>query len=550
MIHEKNSAVSFRVKIPVIVICVALILALAPSVPHTDGAASATGFTADNPPAADTADTAAESARARVTEEAGDIFGAPSDGDASGGDASALATGLGPPAVDAVISDLPYSDSQTIDGNTHKVTISAIGVNETLAYRGYVYKINLTKGASYSISMIFSPAESFYCLRAFVDGDSNMIEDVDMTSDVFTASKSGTFYMLITDMGVTEGGRYTLRIEKASSITGKVMNSKGKALPGVTVAYYNAKKSRNIGDLMGATWTDYQGRYSIAVKPGSYKILFLPDGSAYNRPRYTAEYYRNGHSIRKARVINVAIGKTRSGVNARLAAYRAPRADRKIASLPFKQSSSVNAASREVQVASDGFLYRAKVYSVRLREGRGYEFALKGGRGSSNPMIWMVDSKGYFVGGFSAESGDKKTATGAMTPNKTGNYRVFVLDPNALSSFRYTLNISDAFTPGRITGQVVNRGGHALANCDVAVYKKRGKRWVSYLWDSTGINGKYSVDGLAPGEYKVKFSFTDDEGSYTKYYKKGSPGGAKKRSGGTVIKIRAGGSTGGIDMRY
>jgi ABC-type proline/glycine betaine transport system substrate-binding protein len=82
------------------------------------------------------------------------------------------------------------------------------------------------------------------------------------------------------------------------------------------------------------------------------------------------------------------------------------------------------------------------------------------------------------------------------------------------------------------------------------VYKKRGKRWVSYLWATTGINGKYSVEGLAPGEYKVKFSFAGDENGPVKYYKKGSSGGAKKRSGGTAVKVRSGGTTNGINIRY
>jgi hypothetical protein len=547
MIYKKNSDRRPGARTPVVVVCVALIFALAPSIPPDgarDGTPIAAGLTQDARAAADATDAAGTPARERVTEKAGALFGA------SGSGVSAFAAGLGPPFVDAVVPGLPYSDSRTIDENTHKITISAIGVNEAAAYRGYVYKIYLTKGATYSISMIFSPAESFYCTRAFLDGDSNILEDLDMTSEVFTASRSGNFYMLVTDMGATEGGRYTLRVEKASRITGKVTDSKGKALQGVTVAYYNAKKSRNIGDLIGSAWTDSRGRYSIAVKPGGYKLLFLPEGSGYNRPKYTAEYYNNGHSIRNAKVVSVAVGKTRSGVNARLSAYKVPKADKKIASLPFKQSSGVGAKSREVQIAVDGSLYRAKVYSVRLHEGRGYEFALKGGKGSSNPMMWVVDSKGYFVGGFSAESGDKRTATGAMTPNETGNYRVFVLDPNALSSFRYTLNVSGAFTPGRITGQVVNKGGHALPNCEVAVYKKRGKRWVSYLWATTGSNGKYSVEGLAPGEYKVKFSFADDEAGPVKYYKKGASGGVKNRASGTTVSVRAGGTTKGINMRY
>jgi hypothetical protein len=586
MIHEKSNLKSLCVRTPLaVLLCVALILALAPSVPGTDGAAFATGFAQDEQQAAASAaspvtagstqdeQAAANAASAASPATAGmptlgraaggaiDIFRALKASDASessdasepsetsGGDADALATSLGPPLVDAVVSGLPYSDSRTIDDSTHVVTMSAIGTDEMISYRGYVYKINLTKGATYSISMIFDPSETFNCIPVFLDGDSNMSIELLMAGEVFTADTSGTFYLLVTDLGLSKGGRYTLQIEKASRITGKVTDGKGKALSDVTVVYYSEKKSRNNADFMGATWTDPRGRYSIAIKPGRYKILFLPDGSDYNRPRYAAEYYSNKHSVRRAKVVSVGLGKTRSGVNARLAAYSAPKADRKIASLPFKQSSSVGTGSREIHIATDGFLYRAKVYSVRMQEGRSYEFALKGGKGATDPMIWVIDSKGYYAGAFVADTDDKRTAMGSLTPDKTDNYRVIVFDPKALSSFKYTLNISSDFTPGSIAGKVVNRGGHALPYFEALVYKKRGKRWVSYMWAITGTDGKYSVGGLAPGEYKVKFALVEDEGYSAKYYKKGSPGGSKTRSGGSAVSVSEGGTTDGIDIR-
>jgi hypothetical protein len=435
------------------------------------------------------------------------------------------------------------------------MAISAEGTEETVEFRGYIYKLNLTKGLTYSLSMIFDPSDSFACAYVFIDGNSNMLLDdsfyaYDMSDNLYITATSDVYYMLVTDMGLTAGGRYAMQLELASLIKGKVTDSKGKALKNVRTLYYAAKKSRKPGDNIGETVTDSRGRYTIAVRPGSYKLFFSVAAGAYSPPKYRAEYYSNRYSIQTARTVRAVAGKVKSGVNVKLSPYRAPASDRKIASLPFSQSSRVTEKSQEVQIG--GNVYKARVYTVRLYKGRTYEFILKGGKTSYGPILWVTDSSGYEAGGFVSESGDKKTAAGSLTVNKTDDYRIMATDTERPSVMNFSLKISEAFAPGRITGKVTNKAGHPLGYFEVMVFKKYGKRWISYTSAVTGFDGGYSVNGLKAGTYKVRFSDSlgGGESGRVKYYRKSSPNGAKTRPKGTAVKVYAGGVRSGVDVQY
>ncbi|MDR1042518.1 MAG: hypothetical protein LBL54_01270, partial [Clostridiales Family XIII bacterium] len=81
MVNEKKSDRRLFVRTPLVVLlCVALIFALAPSIPHAGGAASAVGLTQDEWAAAEAtnpnpkADEPTTSARTRVTEKATGLF--------------------------------------------------------------------------------------------------------------------------------------------------------------------------------------------------------------------------------------------------------------------------------------------------------------------------------------------------------------------------------------------------------------------------------------------------------------------------------------------
>jgi hypothetical protein len=543
------------------VTAVSLVLAFMPQT------ASAAGYAVESEKAAGNGTGVAQSDAGQVRAESPGVAELPKNAPSNGRDAvdsirkmlresdsEPLATGLGAPPVDAEVTGFPFKDERTIDDQTHKIVISGEGTNETLELRGYVYKLNLRKGEAYSLNMIFNPAESFACMAVFLDGNSNMVDDDSLYAfdDLFVASKSGVVYMLVTDLGVTTGGKYTMQIERASLITGKVTDSRGKALKNAMVIYYAAKKARNPQDYIGYVETDARGRYTIGVKPGSYKLFFSVDATAYSPPKYRSEYYNNKHSIGKARAIKVAAGRTKSGANVSLSPYRAPKADKKIASLPFKQSSRVTAKSREVEI-SGTLPFRAKVYSVRLSEGRTYELLLKGGKGAYNPFAWVVDSKGYDAGGTVAWSSDKNTAASSMKVGKTDDYRIVVADAEGPGSMRFSLEISEAFTPGTIMGKVTNKAGHPLGYFEVSVLKKYGKRWISYTGGVTGFDGRYRVGGLKAGTYKVMFSDSISEGEpdgRIKYYREDHPNGTKTSSKGTPVEVGAGGVVSAIDICY
>jgi hypothetical protein len=530
----------------VAVVAVSLVLAF---IPQT---ASAAGYAAENEKAAGNGTGVAELPK-KAPSKARDAVDSIRKMLRESGSAP-LSTNLGAPPVDAEVTGFPYGDERTIDDKTHKIVISGEGAGETLELRGYVYKLNLKKGEAYSRNMIFNPAESFVCMAVFLDGNSNMVDDDSLYAfeDLFVASKSGVVYMLVTDLGLTTGGKYTMQIERASLITGKVTDSKGKAIKRALVIYYTAKKARNPQDYIGYVETDARGRYTIGVKPGSYKLFFSVAASAYSPPKYRSEYYNNRYSIGKAKAITVTAGRQKSGANVKLSPYRAPKADKKIASLPFRQSSRVTAKSREVEIR--GMMpFRAKVYSVRLREGRTYELLLKGEKSAYNPFVWVVDSKGYDTGGAVAWKSDKNTAASSMKVGKTDDYRIVVADAEGPGPMKFSLAVSEAFTPGTITGKVTNKAGHPLGYFEVMVLKKYGKRWLSYTSGVTGFDGRYSVGGLKAGTYKVMFSDSISEGEPSgqiKYYREDHPNGTKTSSKGTPVEVGAGGVVSAIDICY
>jgi hypothetical protein len=124
-----------------------------------------------------------------------------------GKDIASLSTKLGAPPVDANITKLTNKDTRIIDSKTHKVKIGDPESNETLEVKGYVYKVTLEKGAAYSVSVSGS-SEVFLPFAFPLDGDSNLSDDIGTVEDsvtdddsyMFTAEKSGVYYMLVFDI--------------------------------------------------------------------------------------------------------------------------------------------------------------------------------------------------------------------------------------------------------------------------------------------------------------------------------------------------------------
>lgn len=99
------------------------------------------------------------------------------------------------------------------------------------------------------------------------------------------------------------------QLSAAGTITGRVTDSTGNGVPGVTVRVFDTNSDR----YYGAT-TDGAGAYTVAhIRPDDYKVLFRPEtGTA------AAEWYDNWSSSIGAKVVTVAPNGTLTDVNAQL----------------------------------------------------------------------------------------------------------------------------------------------------------------------------------------------------------------------------------------
>jgi hypothetical protein len=253
--------------------------------------------------------------------------------------------------------------------------------------------------------------------------------------------------------------------------------------------------------------------------------------------------------------------KNKSGVNVRLSAYKPPAADKKIKKLPYSGNSSVNSKSKEADCNFGGVVYM-KVYSVKLKKGSAYNFTLNG-KGMGDPVMNIIDSKGYLAESFTVfrdgEGEDlqryaRHIALGSFTSPQTETYKIEVYDNYYYSSDeedergngKFSLSVSKAFIPGSISGMVKRTGGYANSSVIVIAYKKYGKRWMPYIGSTTGADGTYSLKGLKSGSYRISFS----DYHKSRFYKKGKLKGVKKISSASKIKVYAGGTTRGVDMKF
>jgi protocatechuate 3,4-dioxygenase beta subunit len=124
-------------------------------------------------------------------------------------------------------------------------------------------------------------------------------------------------------VSVTAGeqrGGINAQLDLAATFSGRVTGPDGKPVAGIAVAALN--------DLEGfGEKTDADGRYRVRVRPGSYRIRFLPpDGSV-----YLTEYFENDPSFYTAKWLTFAPGEQRDGIDAVLEA-RVPSAPRLLTS--------------------------------------------------------------------------------------------------------------------------------------------------------------------------------------------------------------------------
>jgi hypothetical protein len=357
------------------------------------------------------------------------------------------------------------------------------------------------------------------------------------------------------------------QLAKVGKITGKVTGPGGVAIAGVSV-FLNPFGS---GDYARAT-TDAAGNYTLRVRAGLYKIEFSPPSG------WVWEYYNNARNIASAKTVTVAAGATVSGISAELAkvskitgrvvtAAGAPVADVRVTARgidgAFSQTRtgadgrySINiteAGSYHVHFAPEQRALRAEWFNNAEQLGDSRVVVVPASTTVPNVNA-TLEAGGSISGRITTTAGtaisgarvyvQNGTRTLTATTNAAGSYTVRGLAGFATiyvgggAGWNYETGYWPK--PGGDAGQVLVDNGAALTGYNIAVRRlgtiagtvtaagrpvANASVWVMPIgagsWNSatTGADGKYTVRGVTPGRYRVRFGSVASAGLIGEYWK-------------------------------
>ena len=277
------------------------------------------------------------------------------------------------------------------------------------------------------------------------------------------ASASSTSFTL----GPNKSG-LTIKVPTGYSISGKITNTTGTALPYVGVSASSSTYSNG-------TSTDGFGNYTIkGLASGSYKLNISPQSDT----NYKYGYYTSANTAHftgaAASATSITVGPTKTGVNIKVATG-------------YTISGTITNASGTPLAEVDLYADNLGHYRFATTDVNG-KYTIKGlssgaQRLSINNFSWpTLIQQGYYttnnLNHFTVVQSNATTVT--VGPNKTG--------VNAKIPTGYS-----------IAGKVTGPGGVALQYAGVSVSSANG-----YGGTSTAANGTYKVTGLPAGTYKVQ----------------------------------------------
>lgn len=306
------------------------------------------------------------------------------------------------------------------------------------------------------------------------------------TTPVTTVGASDT---VIRDFSLVLGG----------TVTGFVTSSRGVEIPGAVVEAYNLSGTRRAFTQAAA-----DGRYSIVLPPGEYKLVaYDPAGG------YAISFYQNVRTFPEAARVRVT-------------------ASTATANIDFRLETPGSISGRVVDAATGLPLSGVTVYA----------FTPAGSLISST----NTDAAGAFrltlpPGGYRLAAADpSRTYAPAFNgaANSFDNAPVINLTPGMQQS-----NVQFSLARGaRIAGRVVNAAGTPLANITVAAYNLDGTIYTSAI---TRADGTYELL-VAAGAYKL-VAFDLQLAHATQFF-----GGVLDFNSSGPVGIATGQSLGGFDF--
>ncbi|WP_141007124.1 carboxypeptidase regulatory-like domain-containing protein [Nocardioides humi] len=268
------------------------------------------------------------------------------------------------------------------------------------------------------------------------------------------------------------------------SIRGHVQDSAGSPLEGVAVRAYQEYVEEYDGETYSywddpfSTFTDEQGDYVLGVDAGQWRVGFFGDD-------WRPEYYDDAATVEDGQALSVADGVATSGIDAVLAERGVIEGT--VTDAQGRPAEDIWVGAYE-EYADESYSEWDASFSTYTDGDGHYRLPVDDG-------TWRV--------GFSDFS---------------GSYAREFFDDAALVELGTDIPVADAATvagidavlgpAARITGTVTDYAGSPARWAEVDVYQlgTDGAWRAVDSYDSTDATGSYSVGGLSPGTYRVRFS--------------------------------------------
>ena len=266
--------------------------------------------------------------------------------------------------------------------------------------------------------------------------------------------------------------------ESTGSITGKVTAASG----GNPVAGANVCAAGSAG--LGCATTNEAGEYTITgLGSGTYTVLFTSSGN------YLSQYYNGKATAAEATPVPVTNGAATAGINAAL------QPGGQIMGKVTDSSTKIGIVGASVCAAGSTGLRCATT-------GAGGEYTIVGLATGEYTVVFSYSANyltQYYNGKATAEEANRVPVTAGAT----------------------TAAINAALHPGgQIAGKVTDASTNsAVVGASVCASGSAGLRCAT-----TGVTGKYTIKGLATGEYTVLFS---SSANYLSQYYDGKPTAAE-----------------------
>jgi len=323
------------------------------------------------------------------------------------------------------------------------------------------------------------------------------------------------------------------------SITGTVTaDGSGKSLSLIQVTAY-AQRTSSTGATrwaeVSSSYTDADGQYSVpGLTTGAYHLRFRDQdsGAPGGRPLYDTEFYQDKTTQEASNQINVTLGAESSGTNASLGLRGSISGTISTAEGTPLAGGTVKVYAYEEYYYDDvdevGGYWR-EVGTTSADSTGVYELV---GVTSGARRVQFTDPKGDYLREFFRDASTVQTA------NDVG-----------VSPGRATTDVNATLArAGSISGIVTAGGGTTPTAC-VFVYRKVTQdgvarfRRVYDVRQTTGAGGSYTVKGLEPGTYTLRFDDCGGDGLLRQYW-----GNVRRVADATGFDVPAGQPVTGKDV--